>query len=1469
MASSSQRIAARPAPAFWTFQQSDGHENVFFPGHVLPNSGTCTAFRPTPGVHGVLVDAGASASGNPYVASFASFLPKETVLSAAARQTKDCSPDMPFSSAGGGGVVVGKQLAASSPHAPIVNKSFASVSQQPFYPPPVSSPGAQLNCTDSLQTGCCLLRPLPATSQSSVSSFRQPFSPAQPHVSSPSFPRGSLVQDSQVPTICDLRPCTDTPKFPRSSHPPAPTQARLSAPETLSVSDPRHGVEGGPRASWEASFLSSEGGFAFSTPFRTPQSLGGDEHRHSSSSVQGIPNAPLATEGPVGSERLSETGNQAADTLFFVSPTLTTPSLTAVVAGPSAVASPGAPRRLGQFPSPSPPVSQETFSVPRIAAVSPQRPQSLGTFESTQLWGPQFLREAAPLVSRAPNAGDPAPGVGTPRVALGQGLAPGSAWPARDGQKAQGRESPKNAFHSKAGNELRPETLSAQSLNPPNLLWQPASGSPEPRILWPQASVQNFGVADSPGSQLEPEERHRLHAVQHLVRQTQELIADTERRLSSGWRTLEGAGVGQTSAQIDPQSVGGDNSHEEERSGKSAASGSGRVQPQCLPTAPDSQTGAWTSLNGLHVLEPNFSQSSRQTFAEQARVSQGTELRPGWTDSRKGGEPAAQSLEEPHTHRYEDRFEDNSCRAFAVDGVEGEKTQRQTWGQESLAAVEPTGDRLQSRSYRGREEGATATAETTRSASVASSVASEEEESDGDRNRLRLLRARRLVGDCRRFGSSESHLGFFNSSSSLHSGGSHFSDIRQQSAALLSPVALASPSSKISPSLSRAPASRKGSDSFEGVGRGVHAQSAPHAPASCTYTRSAGSGSGVGGSQSSHSSSRVCGREAQQCSGFRPGEKPGSRRAVCRGLQTHAPEPLRRAGAPVENMGVSIAGRRTPSENADLFRDREAGNRRLAARSEKLAGVQRDGTVSGESNQRGETKRAGLPNPERRGSPRGRLHATLWKRESSDSSRDESWTASVSATRGEVPDRGRDASTSQNLSTSQSLSVSRGLSQRSVSPESRLGSSGGRSRRFLAQERRPQMQRSASRSLSRACLSEDGGVDATMQDGSSQSFAASGVTREPRKLNKPLAGFARRGLASRTAAGHSPSAVSSRSSNGSRKGDSEERGGFEAATGRARRPLGAVHSSLGGAGAVRYLTHEELQPFDEPPCMKAIEETVLPRLGVEVTKGDWTEQIETLDTIRRLAKFHFAVFTQDVLRQVVGGILAWLASPRSTVAKNACLALSDLFLFGRKKMDPCVLEVVELCMKKCCQSNEFLNEAVRSVLFTVCQFASESRVLHAFLHCIPPCKQPGAKSTAASCLALLFQRTSEQAARGSELSQSVKLLLNMATEASPDVRVAARVALTMLHRTVDAATLRRVCGSLEARNKMDGFVSRTTNREVEDVMKNVEASVPAAGGCASLASSLSSVPDDSRSRGRGHSGGSGGYRPLLLGHMKP
>ncbi|CBZ55186.1 conserved hypothetical protein [Neospora caninum Liverpool] len=1395
-----------PATLYWKYPQNSGQENGLYQGSSLPptNPAACISFRPRP-LPSVPVESGASLSvgGNPYFLSFASYAGSEAV-NVSTRQPCEFSPDIPVvPPAGGGCVVVNKQRLSA--HSPSI-KQFVSAPRQPAQHSS-SSPAATPHSTDYVPSGGCFLRPVNAAGQAPVGQRSQPYSTAQTTLVANSgdvhpvhlrglspLPIGTVVQEPS-PTSTAPRdiPPADSPGF--SGIFPAAlasAQPRLSsAPEVFSVHDPRTSVDA-TRAGWEASPLRSEGGFTFSSPFLTPQSFCGDEGRVSTPSLPHVPPVQFVND------RCLEVGNpgQVAETVYFTSPTLATPSLTAntLVAGsPAGVSSPGAPRRLAH--SPSPPTPQISRDAPPVlglpATLTPQRPRAFSTFEHTHLWAPQHPREDAQFGSRGQGgcAPEPARSVSTAYASLGQGFASGSSWPA-EGQNVRGSSAPSPFSSSQC--TPRADPLSAPSSSsiqkPTGALWVTAASGPQDRQpLLPQAGLLNSGPADLQ-DQLNPEERHRLRTVQHLVRQTQELIADTERRLSTGWRTLEGAGLLQspdTSAadghrgnQIVRE---GDYYQEGRSASKAGAPGTLWAETPSVPAGPNNHAGTWHPPT--NALESD-SRSTRQTLGEclgdQSRRSQGAERIQWCTGSQRGGEVAEIQGDTPSFHP-ETRFADQLPSGHALDRTEA-TAQRSKWVQESLASVEPTGDRLQSRSCRGREEGSASRGET-RSGSVATSVAS------GEFIKLAVTAA------C----------------------GGRFRETHRSLA---------------------------------------------------KTSGSAGSASGAAqhSSQGSSASSRLFGHEGKQL-GLRTGERPDARRENGRGPQ-NPPEPLRRGGAPIENMGVSIAARRAPSDHtaeACVSERTTVGKRGTLREDQSGYPARRDIGGSGESDH-GEKKRGGL---ERRVRARDGLHAAnsgreqpLWKREETwpESGRGESRCRvqaafGVATKRGENPgdERGSDAS------------LSRELSQSSLSPEARQDGSGARRRRPLAPERRPQMQRFASRSLSRRCLSEEGTVDATMED-LSQSHSASGPLRHPPKpLRNPLAS-SRRGLATGARSARSPSVASSASSPRSRKGVSEERTGPGAATGK-RKPLGS-HSSVGSAGAVRYRTHEDLQPFDEPPCLKTIEETILPRLGVEVTKGDWTEQIETLDTVRRLAKFHFASLTQDVLRQALAGILAWLASPRSTVAKNACLTLSDLFFFGKRRMDPWVLEVVELCMKKCCQSNEFLNEAVRSVLSTVCQFASESRVLHAFLHCIPPCKQPGARSTAASCLALLFQRTSEQAARGGELAQIVKLLSNMATEASPDVRVAARVALTMLHRTFDGATLRRVCGSLDARTKMEGFVSRTTNREIEDVLKTVEAGPPG-GGRTSLASSLSSIPDDSRSAGRGQSGSNGGYRPFSLGPVKP
>ena len=70
---------------------------------------------------------------------------------------------------------------------------------------------------------------------------------------------------------------------------------------------------------------------------------------------------------------------------------------------------------------------------------------------------------------------------------------------------------------------------------------------------------------------------------------------------------------------------------------------------------------------------------------------------------------------------------------------------------------------------------------------------------------------------------------------------------------------------------------------------------------------------------------------------------------------------------------------------------------------------------------------------------------------------------------------------------------------------------------------------------------------------------------------------------------------------------------------------------------------------------------------------------------------------------------------RSAVAKQALLALADLFRGLRTAMDAEVMLVLPVLLKRCTDTNDFLIETAEQALATMTEFTSTSRALGALL----------------------------------------------------------------------------------------------------------------------------------------------------------
>jgi hypothetical protein len=101
-------------------------------------------------------------------------------------------------------------------------------------------------------------------------------------------------------------------------------------------------------------------------------------------------------------------------------------------------------------------------------------------------------------------------------------------------------------------------------------------------------------------------------------------------------------------------------------------------------------------------------------------------------------------------------------------------------------------------------------------------------------------------------------------------------------------------------------------------------------------------------------------------------------------------------------------------------------------------------------------------------------------------------------------------------------------------------------------------------------------------------------------------------------------------------------------------------------------------------------------------KAQWEETFKSLDVLRRVAAHHGDVIGPQALHALLLTVLVAINNLRSSVSKNALLCLGDLFRGLGRRMDPEVPSVLPDLLKRCADTNKFVNaEAmqVRAFLF--------------------------------------------------------------------------------------------------------------------------------------------------------------------------
>lgn len=105
----------------------------------------------------------------------------------------------------------------------------------------------------------------------------------------------------------------------------------------------------------------------------------------------------------------------------------------------------------------------------------------------------------------------------------------------------------------------------------------------------------------------------------------------------------------------------------------------------------------------------------------------------------------------------------------------------------------------------------------------------------------------------------------------------------------------------------------------------------------------------------------------------------------------------------------------------------------------------------------------------------------------------------------------------------------------------------------------------------------------------------------------------------------------------------------------------------------------------------------------ELVSDNWEWQFFGCNVIRNACRFHLEDFSADRVRKCIDCLLRLADSLRSSVVKNAMLALTDLFQYLQDGMisDALIIACYKKLVKKVGESNAFISNSARAALQTI------------------------------------------------------------------------------------------------------------------------------------------------------------------------
>lgn len=209
-----------------------------------------------------------------------------------------------------------------------------------------------------------------------------------------------------------------------------------------------------------------------------------------------------------------------------------------------------------------------------------------------------------------------------------------------------------------------------------------------------------------------------------------------------------------------------------------------------------------------------------------------------------------------------------------------------------------------------------------------------------------------------------------------------------------------------------------------------------------------------------------------------------------------------------------------------------------------------------------------------------------------------------------------------------------------------------------------------------------------------------------------------------------------------------------------------------------YIERADLEPVSNPhqELSKVISDSI--------TNQDWEVHSNCATTIRRLLKHHSEVFNSSTtIHSVITEALKWVDSLRSSLARNGLMVIEEMAISLGEATEPELDVICRTLIVRAADTNHFLAEAAQNVMFTMCVHCADGKMVNALDSAVRSSKMSRSKAVAARCFKQIFDGNTERMTRLKELSKMLNLLNDFSTDASSEVREAAKQAMASFKAT--------------------------------------------------------------------------------------